>query len=82
MANMVGNKKIKYLLLYALAFAVLIIMVFPYLYMVLGSLAPWDEVDRTIIPSELTLRSYEWLFFGGMTRFPDPGCAPFSTVCL
>ena len=62
---MVGNKPLKTTMLYILAFSVLIVMVSPYLYMVLGSLSPWDEVDRRIIPTELTLRSYEWLFFGG-----------------
>lgn len=65
MQDMVGNKRLKTTLLYMLASFVLIVMVSPYLYMVLGSLAPWDQVDRKIIPTELTLRSYEWLFFGG-----------------
>ncbi|GAJ57262.1 sugar ABC transporter permease [Geobacillus thermoleovorans B23] len=59
MANMAGSKTWKVGLLYVLAFAVLFVMVFPYWYMVLGSLAPWNEVDRKLIPSSLTLRSYE-----------------------
>src|SRR5699024_3461526 len=62
---MVGKTKGRVLALYILAFTVLLIMVFPYIYMFLVSLAPWDEVDRKFILSEFTLRSYEWLFFGG-----------------
>ncbi|MGP4074825.1 carbohydrate ABC transporter permease [Halobacillus sp. K22] len=62
---MAGNNKIKLTLLYILAFSVLILMIAPYIYMVLGSFAAWDQVDRKIIPTEFTLRSYEWLFFGG-----------------
>ncbi|GGF29777.1 sugar ABC transporter permease [Halobacillus andaensis] len=62
---MAGNKKLKLSLLYTVAFTVLLVMVSPYLYMVLGSFAVWDQVDRKLIPTEFTLRSYEWLFFGG-----------------
>ena len=40
------------------------IAVFPYIYMVLQSFAPWDEVDRKIVPTILTLRSYNWLLVG------------------
>ncbi|MCP3027880.1 carbohydrate ABC transporter permease [Halobacillus sp. A5] len=62
---MAGNNRLKLTLLYIVAFTVLIVMVSPYLYMVLGSFASWDQVDRKIIPTEFSLRSYEWLFFGG-----------------
>ncbi|WP_173915418.1 carbohydrate ABC transporter permease [Halobacillus sp. Marseille-Q1614] len=62
---MAGNNKLKLTLLYIIAFSVLIVMVAPYIYMVIGSFAVWDQVDRKIIPTEFTLRSYEWLFFGG-----------------
>lgn len=40
------------------------IAVLPYLYMLLQSLAPWHEVDRRVIPTTLTLRSYHWLLVG------------------
>ncbi|WP_082233185.1 carbohydrate ABC transporter permease [Halobacillus massiliensis] len=62
---MAGNNKLKLTFLYIAAFSVLIVMVAPYIYMVLGSFAVWDQVDRKIIPTQFTLRSYEWLFFGG-----------------
>lgn len=79
---MVGSKRWKVGLLYVLAFAVLFVMVFPYLYMVLGSLAPWDEVDRKLIPSSLTLRSYEWLFQGGEDVVPRPWLRAFFNSLL
>ncbi|MGP3562257.1 carbohydrate ABC transporter permease [Geobacillus sp. BK01] len=79
---MVGSKRWKVGLLYVLAFVVLFVMVFPYLYMVLGSLAPWDEVDRKWIPSSLTLRSYEWLFQGGEDVVPRPWLRAFFNSVL
>ncbi len=42
----------------------LCIALYPYLYMVFNSLAPWDQVDKGFVPSEFTLRSYQWLIFG------------------
>ena len=44
--------------------AMLCVALYPYLYMVFNSLAPWDQVDKGFIPTEFTLRSYEWLIFG------------------
>lgn len=63
-----GKEGLKYLL----ATAGVLIAVTPYVYMVLQSLAPWNEVDRRLIPSELTLRSYEWLLQGSRTVAPKP----------
>ncbi|MED5052391.1 carbohydrate ABC transporter permease [Anoxybacillus rupiensis] len=79
---MVGNKRFKTALLYTLAFIVLIIMVFPYLYMILSSLAPWEQVDRKIIPTKLTLRSYEWLLTGGENVIPRPWLRAFFNSLL
>ncbi|ADU95741.1 carbohydrate ABC transporter permease [Geobacillus sp. Y412MC52] len=79
---MAGSKTWKVGLLYVLAFAVLFVMVFPYLYMVLGSLAPWNEVDRKLIPSSLTFRSYEWLFQGGEDVVPRPWLRAFFNSLL
>ena len=47
-----------------------LIAVFPFAYLVLQSLAPWDEVNRLWIPTSLTLRSYSWLFFEGGANDP------------
>ena len=44
--------------------------VFPFVYLILQSLAPWDQVDTRVIPSRLTLRSYTWLFFSAGARDP------------
>ncbi|ASS98015.1 sugar ABC transporter permease [Geobacillus thermocatenulatus] len=79
---MAGSKRWRVGLLYALAVVVLLVMVFPYLYMVLGSLAPWNEVDRKLIPSSLTLRSYEWLFQGGEDVVPRPWLRAFFNSLL
>lgn len=51
--------------LYIIAIPVLLIMILPYVYLLLQSFAPWDQVNKTFIPSALTLRSYEWIFNGG-----------------
>lgn len=79
---MAGSKTWKVGLLYVVAVVVLLVMVFPYLYMVLGSLAPWNEVDRKLIPSSLTLRSYEWLFQGGEDVVPRPWLRAFFNSLL
>ncbi|GAC1393447.1 MAG: carbohydrate ABC transporter permease [Ktedonobacteraceae bacterium] len=51
--------------IYFIAVPIFVIMVLPYLYLLLQSLAPWDQVDRVFIPSSLTLRSYIWVWTGG-----------------
>lgn len=61
---MVG-KRLRLTLLYGFASVMLFITVAPYLYMLLSSLAPWDQVDRALIPTKLTLKSYTWIFTGG-----------------
>ncbi|PPA69879.1 carbohydrate ABC transporter permease [Jeotgalibacillus proteolyticus] len=62
---------------YIIAFALLTVMVFPYLYMVLSSFADWSQVDKQIIPTKFTLRSYEWLFLGGEAAMPRPWLRAF-----
>jgi multiple sugar transport system permease protein len=68
---MVGSKK-NLTFRYIIAFALLIVMVFPYLYMVLNSFADWTQVDKKIVPADFTLRSYEWLFSGGEAGIARP----------
>ncbi|MGA9174577.1 MAG: carbohydrate ABC transporter permease, partial [Thermoactinomyces sp.] len=62
---------------YLLATALLLLMVFPYLYMVLQSLADWTQVDQRLIPTHYTLKSYEWLLTGGETGTPQPWLRAF-----
>lgn len=72
---MVGsNEKSKFRMTvrYVIATALLLIMVFPYIYMVLNSFAAWNQVDRKLIPTSYTLKSYQWLFTGGESGIPRP----------
>lgn len=59
-----GKKTIKTAVVYLIGAILLCIALYPYLYMVFNSLAPWDEVDKGFIPSHFSLRSYRWLIFG------------------
>ncbi len=61
---MVGNKTWINTFKYTIVFIGISIAVFPYIYMVLQSLAPWSQVDRNVIPTAFTLKSYHWLFYG------------------
>lgn len=63
-------RKLNLALLYIAAVVGLVVTTFPYLYMGIQSFSPWDEVDRRILPSKLTLRSYRWLFAGGGAAKP------------
>jgi len=75
---MVGANSKKYLTFrYIFAFGLLAFMVFPYLYMVLMSLADWSQVDQQLIPTTFTLRSYDWLFTGGQSVDPKPWIRAF-----
>ncbi|GAC42162.1 permease component [Paenibacillus popilliae ATCC 14706] len=57
---------------YILATLLLLVMVYPYLYMVLNSFADWSQVDRKLIPGSYTLKSYAWLFTGGEAGITRP----------
>lgn len=47
----------------------LAVSLFPFYYMIVQSLTSWDMVDKTLVPSGLTLRSYEYLLGrGGATN--------------
>ncbi|MGG4395088.1 carbohydrate ABC transporter permease [Paenibacillus thiaminolyticus] len=72
---MVGSKqnnKLRLTIRYILATLLLLVMVYPYLYMVLNSFADWSQVDRKLIPASYSLKSYEWLFTGGETGIARP----------
>ncbi|MCG0238376.1 MAG: carbohydrate ABC transporter permease [Firmicutes bacterium] len=66
------HRQLKIAALYLAATLAVIPALFPYLYMVLQSLAPWNEVERVIWPSKFTLRSYVWLLTGGDTALARP----------
>ncbi|WP_078378746.1 carbohydrate ABC transporter permease [Sutcliffiella halmapala] len=67
-----GAKKSKLLFRYLIAVVLLLIMIFPYIYMVLNSFADWDQVDKKLIPTAYSLKSYEWLLGGGEALIPRP----------
>ena len=67
-----GAKKKGLLFRYLFAIVLLLIMIFPYIYMVLNSFADWDQVDKKLIPTEFSLKSYEWLLGGGESVIPRP----------
>ena len=50
----------------------LVVSLFPYVYMVLQSLAPWSQVNRVFVPTQLTLRSYDWLLRGSAITLARP----------
>jgi multiple sugar transport system permease protein len=69
---MVGPKKTGLMFRYLIAVILLLIMIFPYLYMVLSSFASWDQVDKKMFPTHFTLKSYQWLLGGGQSVIPRP----------
>lgn len=80
---MVGAKQTKagLAIRYTLATLILLVMIFPFIYMILQSFAPWDQVDRVLIPTKLTLRSWQWLFGNQVTSGDAPWLqAFFNTV--
>lgn len=53
----------------AVTLVLLVISLFPFYYMVVQSFTAWDTVDKTLVPTDLTLRSYEYLIGrGGATN--------------
>jgi multiple sugar transport system permease protein len=66
------QRRLKIMALYLVALVVLACLVAPYVFMILQSLAPWDEVNRRFIPTSLTLRSYVWMWTGGEVGIPRP----------
>ncbi|GAA0315835.1 carbohydrate ABC transporter permease [Bacillus carboniphilus] len=79
---MVGHKRKSYTIRYIIAIALLIVMVYPYLYMVLNSFAAWDQIDKSLIPTEFTLRSYEWLLSGGEAGISRPWIRSFINSAI
>lgn len=59
------KKKVVQILCTIAVLILLIISLFPFYYMILQSLVPWDKVDKTLVPAGLSLRSYIHLFSTG-----------------
>ncbi|MBG9587233.1 carbohydrate ABC transporter permease [Cytobacillus firmus] len=69
---MAGAKKKGLFFRYLFAVTLLLIMIYPYIYMVLNSFAEWSLVDKKFFPTDFTLKSYEWLLGGGEAVIPRP----------
>lgn len=81
---MVGHKKSKFGLSirYALTTLVMLVMVFPFVYLVLNSFAQWDQVDKQLIPTHYTLRSWTWLLYPSTTATPAPWLHSFLNTII
>lgn len=67
-----GNNKGRLTALYSVTVIVMLLMIFPFVYLVLQSFAPWDQVNQRVIPTAFTLRSWEFLFSGSATSADVP----------
>ena len=81
---MVGNKRTKgkNSVLYLVTTLVMLLMTFPFVYLVLHSFAAWDQVDRKIIPTTFSLRSWTWLFGGSATSADVPWIGAFVNTTI
>lgn len=81
---MVGHKlsKRSLVLRYGLTTAVMLIMIFPFIYLVMHSFADWDQVDRQIIPSSFSLRSWTWLFGDSSISADAPWLGAFINTII
>ncbi|SDX92816.1 carbohydrate ABC transporter permease [Paenibacillus sp. CF384] len=71
------NRTSKLAFRYVLAAILLLFMVYPYLYMVLNSFADWSQIDRKLVPTSFSTKSYVWLFSGGETGISRPWVSSF-----
>jgi len=56
---------LKTLIVILVTYVLLAISLFPYYYMIMQSLMPWDQVDKRLFTKEFTLRSYTYLLSTG-----------------
>lgn len=71
---MVGhNSKAGKIVRYILTTLLMLIMIYPFIYLVLNSFAAWDQVDKKLIPTEFTTRSWDWLFGNSVVAAPRLG---------
>lgn len=71
---MVGhNSKAGKIVRYILTTLLMLVMIYPFIYLVLNSFAAWDQVDKKLIPTEFTTRSWDWLFGNSVVAAPARG---------
>lgn len=79
---MAGTKKFNLSLRYIFTTLIMLLMIYPFIYLVLNSFASWDQVDKKIIPTSYSLRSWEWLFSNNATTAPAPWIHAFFNTFL
>ena len=81
---MVGHKNNKAIIAtkYIATTLLLLVMVFPFIYLILHSFAAWDQVDRNILPTEFSLRSWTWLFGDASTAASAPWLGAFMNTII
>lgn len=80
---MVGhNSKAGKIVRYILTTLLMLIMIYPFIYLVLNSFAAWDQVDKKLIPTEFTTRSWDWLFGNSVVAAPRLGFMPLLIQLL
>lgn len=67
---------------YTLTTLILLVMIYPFIYLVLNSFAAWDQVDRKLIPTEFTTRSWSWLFGDAAISAPAPWIQAFINTII
>ncbi|EIX0104618.1 carbohydrate ABC transporter permease [Listeria monocytogenes] len=60
----------------------MLIMIYPFIYLVLNSFAAWDQVDKKLIPTEFTTRSWDWLFGNSVVAAPAPWIHAFINTII
>lgn len=80
---MVGhNSKAGKIVRYILTTLLMLVMIYPFIYLVLNSFAAWDQVDKKLIPTEFTTRSWDWLFGNSVVAAPAPWIHAFINTII
>lgn len=59
------KKKLRTAVITVITLILLLISLFPFYYMVVQSILPWDRVDKEVMPTGFTIRSYQYLMGTG-----------------
>lgn len=59
------KKKIRTAAVTVITLILLLVSLFPFYYMVVQSILPWDRIDKEVLPAGFTLRSYQYLMGTG-----------------
>lgn len=59
------KKKIRTAVVTVITLILLLVSLFPFYYMVVQSILPWDRIDKEVLPVGFTLRSYQYLMGTG-----------------